>query len=391
MRHRNRLRGWLWSALVLLTGCGAPAAESSAPAAPVLPDESAVSAELRGVWVSFLELDELLAGVDGVEAQARLDAMMDTCRAQGLNAVFFHTRAHGDAYYASRVYPAAASAAELLAAGFDPLAYAVKAAHIQGLTLHAWVNPYRIGADEVRAVVGIPRFEKNGVWYYDPAAEAARGLVLDGVREILDGYAVDGIHFDDYFYPAGMSAAAESFETVPEGVAVGDWRRTQVDALISGVYGLCRGRGRLFGISPAARIDYCRETLCADVALWMRQPGYIDYVCPQIYSGFRHGSRPFPAVLEEWLALPRRTGLALYGGLALYKAGLAEDPYAGDGKGEWAQSHDILARQLRLLRQRQADGFILFRYAQLTDTAPAVQAEWERFLTELHGAMPESP
>lgn len=380
--------GLLIVLLAGLTACGAPAAESSVPAAPVPAGEPTAPVEMRGVWVSYLELDWLLTGAAPAQARTQLDAVFDTCRAQGLNTVFFHVRAHGDAYYASRVYPAAASAEGLLAAGFDPLAYAVEAAHVRGLALHAWINPYRLGGEESRAAADIPRFEKNGVWYYDPAADAARALVLDGVRELLDGYAVDGIHFDDYFYPAAMSTAAESFEAVPDGMSVGDWRRAQVDTLISGVYGLCRGRGKPFGVSPAARLDYCREALCADVALWMRQPGYIDYVCPQIYSGFQHSSRPFPAVLEEWLALPRHEGLAFYGGLALYKAGLEEDKYAGDGKGEWAESHDILARQLQLLRQRQADGFILFRYAQLTDTAPAVQAERERFYMELHGKTP---
>lgn len=385
---RRWCSGWLCALLAGLTACGAPTAESTVPVASTPAEEPTAPVEMRGVWVSYLELDGLLTGAAAEQAQVQLDALMDTCKAQGLNTVFFHTRAHGDAYYASRVYPAAASAAGLLAAGVDPLAYAVAAAHSRGLALHAWVNPYRIGADPSRAVAEVPRFQKDGVWYYDPAAETARALVLNGVRELLDGYAVDGVHFDDYFYPAGMSAAAEDFETVPEGIAVGDWRRTQVDALISGVYGLCRGHGKPFGVSPAARLDYCRETLCADVALWMRQPGYIDYVCPQIYSGFQHSSRPFPAVLEEWLALPRHKGLAFYGGLAFYKAGLAEDKYAGNGKGEWAESHDILARQLQLLRQRQADGFILFRYAQLTDTAPAVQAERERFLTELRGETP---
>ena len=333
--------------------------------------------------MSFLELDGLLDTSNPAVAKARLDEIMDTCRAQALNTVFFHVRAHGDAFYASRVFPAATAAQALLQAGFDPLAYAVESAHARGLALHAWINPYRIGEEASRGVTGIARFEKAGVWYYDPSSEAARALVLDGVREILDGYAVDGVHFDDYFYPPGMSGEAESFESVPAGMDVADWRCIQVDALVGGVYGLCRSRGRVFGISPAARMDYCRQKLGADVALWMRQPGYIDYICPQIYFGFAHSSSPFPDTLREWLALPRRKGLPVYVGLALYKAGLAEDSYAGDGRGEWAASHDILARQLTALRQSGAQGFILFRYAQLTDDRAAVREEWKRFSAEL--------
>ena len=317
---------------------------------------------MRGVWVSYIELDALLDGATPAEAADGIAAIMDTCVAEGLNAVFFHLRAHGDAYYPSGVWPAADAARAVLAAGLDPLACAIDEAHRRGIALHAWLNPYRIGS--APADDGVC-FEKNGVWYYAPNDPAARQSVLDGVREIVDNYAVDGVHFDDYFYPAGMAAAGEPFEDIPRGADVTAWRQTQVDALVSGVYGLCRQRGKIFGVSPGLDVTRNRTVAYADVTRWMTDGGYIDYVCPQLYVGFRHESRPFADLLAEWACMPRRAGVQLYIGLALYKVGLAHDPYAGTGADEWVTDPTIIPRQIQMSEQA-ADGYVLFRYGNLT-------------------------
>ncbi len=327
-------------------------------------------AEMRGVWVSFYELDDLLKGATPQTAAKRLDTVMDTCVSYGLNTVFFHVRANSDAYYASSVFPAAASVSPLLAKGFDPLEYAVRAAHARGLALHAWINPYRVGSKRSAAVLPDVVFQKGGKYYYDPSEECVRKLVLDGIREILIGYDVDGIHFDDYFYPSAMSAVAEAFETVPAGTAVGDWRRTQVDTLVSSAYGLCHLYKRPFGISPSAVVEKCRNELFADVAGWMSSPGYLDYICPQIYFGFNHQTRPFSTVLAQWGDLPRLNSVSLYVGLALYKATLTDDTYAGAGRAEWASDATIIARQVDAVRNSgAAEGFVLYCYDQLTDKA----------------------
>ncbi len=333
---------------------------------PFLPNNDSTT-PLQGVWISYLELREALTGATPDQAAQRLDAMLDTCSQHKLNAVFFHVRAHSDAYYPSAVFPAAAAAEGLLAQGFDPLAYTLEAAHQRGLAFHAWINPYRIG--EQPAQTG-DCFEKNGVWYYDPAADSARQRVLDGVREILTTYPVDGIHFDDYFYPAGMVETGEPFEHIPAGTDVTLWRQTHVDSLVSGVYSLCKSHKIVFGISPMANIEACRTIAFADVTRWMTQPGYIDYICPQIYTGFTHETNPFDKVLAQWTDLPRRPQVKLYIGLALYKAGMDEDPYAGSGSKEWGQHSDMISRQVTALRG-QADGFVLFRQTHLTDPLAA--------------------
>jgi len=334
--------------------------------------------ELRGVWVSYLDLEEYLAGTTPARAKKALDAIMDTCAARGLNTVYFHVRSHSDAWYASSVFPAATVAAPLLKAGFDPLAYAIEAAHRRGLELHAWLNPYRVGEDKKNAVVAGSQhlFQKGGSWYYNPASEAVRQKLLAGVRELVKRYAVDGIHFDDYFYPLDMAAQGEAFEDIPAGADVAAWRRTQVSALVSAVYGLVHTKPRcVFGISPAANLENCLNKLFADVPTWIAKPGYVDYICPQIYFGFENETLPYTATLAQWLALPRQENVELHVGLALYKVGLKEDTHAGTGRQEWATGSDILARQVTALRQQKANGFVLFRYNGLLGGTPALDKE----------------
>lgn len=331
-----------------------PPSPKPTPTPPSTVDES-----MRGVWLSYIELDEMLRGATPATATAAIAAAMDTCVANNINTVFFHLRAHGDAYYPSAVWPAAATAKAVMAAGFDPLACAIAEAHERGISLHGWINPYRL-----RVPITDLSFQKNEVWYLDPANPAARQSVLDGVREIVTRYDVDGIHFDDYFYPAGMAKTAEPFENIPPNTDVTLWRQTQVNTLVSGVYGLCHQHGKRFGISPAANIEKNRTTAYADIPLWMTTAGYIDYICPQLYTGFRHQTKPFLSLLEEWTALPRRTDVKLYIGLALYKVGLPTDPYAGTGKDEWATDEDIIPRQIKAVLPI-TDGYVLFRYGNL--------------------------
>ncbi len=343
----------LLAAAMLLSGCHTDSLPKSTPTAD----------EIRGVWVSFLDIDPLLNNADASTAKARLDTLMDTCVQRGMNTVFFHVRAHSDAYYPSAVFPPAAAAKALLADNFDPLGYAIEAAHARGLALHAWINPYRIGETKQNAVCDAV-FQQDNVWYYNPAADDARAAVIAGVREILAAYAVDGIHFDDYFYPTTLSETAKTFEAVPDGMTVGDWRRVQVDTLVSAVYRLTHTYGRVFGISPTALPQTDRERAYADTAMWLATPGYIDYLCPQLYFGFTHETHPFAATLADWTALPRTEGVSLLIGLALYKSG-EQDPYAGSGQNEWCEQTDILARQVATLRTADGvSGFVLFRYAQ---------------------------
>jgi uncharacterized lipoprotein YddW (UPF0748 family) len=373
------LKRWRWWIILLLFLGGCVPKTAKTPAVP-----TAETGEMRGVWVTYTELDALLADKTPADAQKAIDGLMRACADAGLNTVFFHARANADAYYASGVFPPASGARALLKAGFDPLSCAVEAAHKRGLRLHAWINPYRVGKTDP-GIKDTFSFE-DGVWYA-PHSAAAQKRIVDGVREIVDKYAVDGVQFDDYFYPVGAvpndrpadfekaAYAAYCKERGDGALTVADWRREGVSALLKQVYSACHRRaGCVFGVSPSHDADKNRKEMYADVAAWMNTPGMVDYVCPQIYFGFDHETCPFHQTAARWLAMPRRDGVALYAGLALYKAG-QEDPYAGSGKEEWKTRSDIIARSIRWLRTRKGiGGFCLFSFGHLTRAAAETAA-----------------
>lgn len=337
---------------VALCGCQAPA--------PPLP-EPVTPETVKGMWISFLELDAVFEAGDVKTAKEYIQTAFSTCKADGFNTVFFHVRAHGDAYYRSKVFPPAKSVETLLSKEFDPLSYAVETAKRQGLSLHAWVNPYRIGKTD-NGVLTEETFELDGNRYYIPTSGKVQSLVLQGVRELVDNYAIDGVQFDDYFYPSGVPDTAMSFETVPTGVSVREYREGAVNSLVVGAFQVTHSKkGCLFGISPAGNLAYNREKLYADPGKWLRYEGFVDYLCPQLYSGFENETLPFEREVEDWVSLSRREGVRLFGGLALYKTGQT-DTFAGKGQGEWTQNSDILTRQATLLFEKGFSGVCLFRY-----------------------------
>lgn len=350
---------------------------STTTAAEVVPEAPDDDDEMRGAWVSYIELDELFKRCS-TPAQARkaLDDMMETLASFQINTVFFHVRANSDAYYHSDLFSPAASVKKLLNAGFDPLSYAITAAHAKGIRLHAWVNPYRVGKQTAYLVEGIPTLtDASGRYYYVPTAEASQALILNGIREILNHYAVDGIQYDDYFYPEGLltetavygfeSADYEAYRQSGGTLAVGDWRRAGVDVLIAGTHTLTAAKGVLFGVSPAINAENTYDKLFADCRKWLSQPGYVDYLCPQIYTGFEHSSSAFDKMVTTWCSYSRHASVKLYFGLALYKIGLYSDTYAGAGKTEWATHGDVMKRSVQYLRDKQIGGWALYSYSYL--------------------------
>ncbi|MBR7092227.1 MAG: family 10 glycosylhydrolase [Clostridia bacterium] len=344
---------------------------------PTQPPEQPVGREMRGVWLSYIELDALLKGKDPAQARAALDGVMETCKTWGLNTLFLHVRSASNAYYASARFRAAETVRPLLEQGFDPLDYAVRAAHGNGLQLHAWINPYRAGRDAGYLVDGVPYVTDTAgtypVYYYLPSAPESRALILEGIGEVL-AYGVDGVQFDDYFYPQGVFPAGaplpqeQAAYQADGGADVAAWRRGQVSGLLRQVYALAHAHGAVFGVSPSALLDTAYDRQYADVRTWLSAPGYADYICPQLYFGFLHESRPFAALLAQWQALPRDPSVALCGGLAVSKVGVSPDAYAGSGCDEWLRDVTVLTRQVQACRAAGA-GFCLYSYTYLSENS----------------------
>ena len=342
--------------------------------------------EMRGVWVAFLSLD-------GVDRQM-IDEIMAKAKANGLNTVFFHVRPFGDALYRSDYYPwshlVTGTQGVAPADGFDPLAYAVEAAHREGLTLHAWLNPLRImhpngeyppalSEDNPYTVWRNDGNPENDGWvidhgkgkYYNPAVPEVRELIVNGVREIVERYNVDGIHWDDYFYPAedesfDDSASYAAYREQGGAMSLTEWRTDNINRLVRGVYSAVKAARSdcVFGISPAGNIENCLS-VGADVIKWGSEAGYVDYLLPQIYWTNDHSVCPFEPTCRRWDGLVTNPDVRLYIGLALYKAGTDSD------KGKWKKSDDIIMKQVQFTRngETKAAGFSLYSYAYLDSEA----------------------
>lgn len=362
---------------------------------------STTATELRGMWFSYLDWEEMPTDEAGFKAAA--DKVMSDIQANGMNAIFCHVHSHSDAYYRSSVLPTS----KFLPGGgsFDALQYMIDSAHRHGLQFHAWFNPYRVTGYQMKwADVPADSIVKkwystsgnrnvllfDGNYYLNPAKSEVQSLVVDSIQEVLTKYAVDGVQFDDYFYPDLGSDAATNFD-YPEYQASGStasitqWRKDKVSDLIEAVHSAVHAirPNAVFGVSPVAQLKYLRSEkgYFVDIDKWMNSNRYIDYVLPQIYFDFEQktgsgaaSDAAYETCLNSWLQLHKSTGqqVKLYVGLALYKCGT--NAWDGNATPEWLRSSDILKREVQLARQSgQVSGFGVYDYQNLDDAA--AQAE----------------
>lgn len=358
-----------------------------APAAVPTPTPTAVAraaAPYRAVWVSYLEWEQ----VDFSSAEAFTQAigiMLDNIQSIGATVVLAQVRPFGDALYPSDYFPFShlCTGTQGQDPGFDPLALLVDAAHARGLQLEAWVNPYRIQAGQTPALCGASPARLHPDWvrytdtgaYLDPANADVRQYIADGVGELCARYAVDGIHFDDYFYPTTDPAFdAADYAASGSTLTQDDWRRENVNALMELCHAAARRYGVRFGAAPAGDPEQNYTLQYSDAARWLRQ-GTVDYLMPQLYWGQEYikngdASHSFAQLAAAWAALPRAAGVKLYAGLGAYRVGAGDGSDAGS---EWFSGH-ALADQLALLARLGVQGAGLYRYGSLfaNSDAPAL-------------------
>ena len=376
----------------LMAGCtGAPDRDpsqdfTSASGAGGNQPEAAGSMDYRAMWISYLEWPGFDTTSEETFTQS-VAQVMDNCKALGLNVVIVQVRPFGDAIYPSSLFPWShlVTGTQGQDPGYDPLAVFVEQAHARGLAIEAWINPYRLKLSETvpgeLSASGLasthPQWVKEaaGGLYLDPSNAEVQQYICDGVEEVLRAYPVDGIQFDDYFYPTtDESFDAQEYAASGTELSLADWRRQNVNDLVQKAYetvhrvGQELGRDVVFGISPQGNNDNNYNGQYSDVGLWLSTPGYVDYVMPQVYWGYQFtlqsGSDQysFDNITTQWLAMPRAPEVRLCFGLGAYRVG------AGDGSStpsqEWTSGHN-LADMAATLREKGADGYALYRYDSL--------------------------
>ena len=379
----------------------------STPSPQAAPNPALPSGEWRAVWVSYLEFAEMDFSSESA-FRAGAAALMDNCLSLGLNTVIAQVRPFGDALYRSSLFPWShlCTGVQGQDPGFDPLDVLLTEAHARGLSLEAWVNPYRLrsSASMPSAIAENSLLNTHPEWvctvnegaYLNPAIPEAADYVVQGVAELVQNYAVDGIHFDDYFYPTtDPSIDAAQFAASGE-TDLTAWRRANVTRLVKAAHDAVKAADPTlrFGVSPQGNPDNDRNEQYTDLSVWLTASGadaVVDYLCPQIYWGYGYtlssGSTrfAFENITAEWLALPRAESTALYFGLGAYRVGVGDGGANADSVSQWSTG-SALARQVTDLRSAGAGGWALYRYGSLFRSDESGLAAAERAaLTALDG------
>lgn len=350
--------------------------------------------EVRAAWISYIELSSILDNRSEADYIQSVKTMLENLKAMNFNTVYVHASAFTDAYYPSQYYPTAQYVAGQIGqnVAYDPFGLFVQQAHEAGFHIEAWINPMRsFRTDQenqipVSSVIGRwlsdPTMRGTRIvmegdrWYLNPAYPEVRELICAVAKELAQNYPIDGLHLDDYFYPDGVSesfdrVAYQAYRQTGGELSLGDWRRQNINEMVASLYATVKQIDETIqvGISPAGNLEYSVESIYGDVREWVRHDGYLDYILPQIYFGYEHGTLPFDQCLKQWEDLTQGTSTQLIVGLAAYKINTV-DNYAKDGKYEWQQHDDILKRQILELRDHEeVAGFSIFSYNSLFQPA----------------------
>lgn len=309
--------------------------------------------QVKAVWISTVyNLD--YPKTKGEENQKNeFIKILDDLKKVGVNKVIVQVRPKGDALYKSKINPWSdvLTGVQGKDPGYDPLEFMIKETHKRGMTIHAWLNPYRVttsGGDhmvlhESHFAYNNPELtlkynfgEGNEALNYNPASPEVKNHIVDTVKEIIDNYDVDGIHFDDYFYPGNYP--------LPEGESrdgdVGNERREHVNDMIEKVGKTVRNSGKniKFGVSPGGiwknkssdskgsntSGSESYYSVYADTKYWIDN-NLIDYIAPQIYWEIGHKKADYKELAEWWNEAVNKSNVELYIGQGIYKEEIANE------------------------------------------------------------------
>ncbi len=367
----NRLSLWVVLVVVLpllINSCKKdPGVAPPEPEPPVGEEELLFpKKEMRAVWITTAWGLDWPRGVygEGGQKQQYIE-YLDRFKELNINAIFFQVKAMGDAYYASSYEPWSVSITGIRGKdpGYDILEFMINEAHARDIEFHAWLNPYRIATRANTGTSYPPLHESvdpdwvvshEKIQIYNPALPEVRARLVEIVNELITLYPVDGIHFDDYFYPAASAAGqmvSDQDDYVTYGTAYGtieDFRRGNVDQAIKAVYdGIVATRPEVvFSVSPAPNRDYNYNTVFADVTKWCKE-GWVDIVIPQLYQEIGNAYNDFQLNLDYWSQYHYEAALIV--GHGYYKFGDPAMPPAFQSTAELQKQFELTQRNPKVL------------------------------------------
>lgn len=313
-----------------------------------LPMSSGVKREVRSVWMATVWALDWPSSTSSTTAQKNeMVKYLDVLQKNNFNAVYFQVRTMSDAFYKSSYEPWSSylTGTRGKDPGWDPLAFVVEECHKRGMECHAWVNPYRFSTgsnwstaqDQALKSAGMllayTKSDGKTTTILNPGLESVRKRIVDVCKEIISNYDVDGLVFDDYFYPEGIPVTSSAgdydlWQKSGASMTFGDWRRNNVNQMVADVYKMVQHQKPYvrFGISPAGAactsaavaakhgIDRCPvasdwqyDGIFSDPVAWL-EAGTIDYISPQLYWKTNHKTNPFGPMTKWWSYVAKHFG-----------------------------------------------------------------------------------
>ena len=374
-----------------------------------LPMSSGVKREVRSVWMATVWALDWPSSTSSTTAQKNeMVKYLDVLQKNNFNAVYFQVRTMSDAFYKSSYEPWSSylTGTRGKDPGWDPLAFVVEECHKRGMESHAWVNPYRFSTgsnwstaqDQALKSAGmLLAYTKSDVkttTILNPGLESVRKRIVDVCKEIISNYDVDGLVFDDYFYPEGIPVTSSAgdydlWQKSGASMTFGDWRRNNVNQMVADVYKMVQQQKPYvrFGISPAGAactsaavaakhgIDRCPvasdwqyDGIFSDPVAWL-EAGTIDYISPQLYWKTNHKTNPFGPMTKWWSYVAKHFGRHHYASHSISFLN------SSNTTSDWEE----IGKQVQFSRdytENEAPGAVFYSAAYVTGKKQSGFGEW---------------
>lgn len=374
-----------------------------------LPMSSGVKREVRSVWMATVWALDWPSSTSSTTAQKNeMVKYLDVLQKNNFNAVYFQVRTMSDAFYKSSYEPWSSylTGTRGKDPGWDPLAFVVEECHKRGMECHAWVNPYRFSTGSNWSTVQDQALKSAGMLLaytksdgktttiLNPGLESVRKRIVDVCKEIISNYDVDGLVFDDYFYPEGIPVTSSAgdydlWQKSGASMTFGDWRRNNVNQMVADVYKMVQQQKPYvrFGISPAGAactsaavaakhgIDRCPvasdwqyDGIFSDPVAWL-EAGTIDYISPQLYWKTNHKTNPFGPMTKWWSYVAKHFGRHHYASHSISFLN------SSNTTGDWEE----IGKQVQFSRdytENEAPGAVFYSAAYVTGKKQSGFGEW---------------
>lgn len=374
-----------------------------------LPMSSGVKREVRSVWMATVWALDWPSSTSSTTAQKNeMVKYLDVLQKNNFNAVYFQVRTMSDAFYKSSYEPWSSylTGTRGKDPGWDPLAFVVEECHKRGMECHAWVNPYRFSTgsnwstaqDQALKSAGMllayTKSDGKTTTILNPGLESVRKRIVDVCKEIISNYDVDGLVFDDYFYPEGIPVTSSAgdydlWQKSGASMTFGDWRRNNVNQMVADVYKMVQQQKPYvrFGISPAGAactsaavaakhgIDRCPvasdwqyDGIFSDPVAWL-EAGTIDYISPQLYWKTNHKTNPFGPMTKWWSYVVKHFGRHHYASHSISFLN------SSNTTGDWEE----IGKQVQFSRdytENEAPGAVFYSAAYVTGKKQSGFGEW---------------